>query len=76
MANRFTFEYGNISNDRCYQQKTFVEYLQSEGYNVTLWELVPGVYMQIDKHNMPTGLAFGLKRSAKTDETESGEICL
>lgn len=82
MANRFTFEYGNISNDRwttttvVTNKKTFAEYLQSEGYNVTLWELVPGVYMQIDKHNMPTGLAFGLKQSAKTDEPESGEICL
>ena len=43
MANRFTFEYGNISNDRwttttvVTNKKTFVEYLQSEGYNVTLW---------------------------------------
>ena len=80
--NRFTFEYGNISNDRwttttvVTNKKTFAEYLQSEGYNVTLWELVPGMYMQIDKRNMPTGLAFGLKQSAKTDEPESGEICL
>ena len=82
MANRFTFEYGNISNDRwttttvVTNKPSFAEYLQSEGYNVTLWELVPGVYMQIDKHNMPTGLAFGLKRSAKTEEPENGEICL
>ena len=82
MANRFTFEYGNISNDRwttttvVTNKKTFVEYLQSEGYNVTLWELVPGMYMQIDKHKMPMGLAFGLKRSEKTDEPESGDICL
>ena len=82
MANRFTFEYGNISNDRwttttvVTNKKTFAEYLQSEGYNVTLWELVPGVYMQIDKHNMPTGVAFVLIHSAKTDEPESGEICL
>lgn len=82
MANRFTFEYGNIGNDRWTQttvvtnKATFAEYLKSEGFNVILWELVPGVYMQIDKHKMPTGLAFGLKQSAKTDEPESGEICL
>ena len=80
--NRFTFEYGNSSNDRwttttvVTNKKTFAEYLQSEGYNVTLWGLVPGVLRQIDKQNMPTGLAFGLKRSEKTDEPESGEICL
>lgn len=82
MANKFVFEYGNIGNDRwttttvVTNKKTFAEYLQSEGYNVTLWELVPGMYMQIDKHNMPTGIAFILIQSAKTDEAESGEIFL
>ena len=82
MANRFTFEYGNISNDRwttttvVTNKRTFVEYLYSEGYNITMWELVLGMYMQIDRHNMPTGVAFRLIQSAKTDEPESGEICL
>lgn len=83
MNNKFFFEvgYSGKSNythiEAITSESTFYDFLTKNKNNVTAWSAGKyATYVEIDADNLPTGKYFILFKAEKTNEPESGEICL